>query len=371
MPDPTCYCHALRKATRRLNAAYDAALAPTGINVAQFSLLRTLARHGAQSLTGLGRRMELDRSTVGRNVKVVERLGLVQPASTTDQRQAAIELSPEGRRILASATPLWAEVQARIDTRLGPDRSATLLAELGRTHHSTDPENPDARLAHSACSRRRHPPSGDRPMLRHPIAWALAACLASACRRAVAASADEVLSFDRRSARFRRAEPGRSARTAASTSPTNSWSSNPEPRLRHPRQGRGDRPDRRPRRLRPRRRRPRRDGRVTSPARPAAAPARGHRRRLPRRELRTRRHPARDARHADHRHPPDARGRRQARADARRRAGARDLHLHRHACDRARHARGRRRLAADAARAGSPGTAAATASPPTAAQSWR
>ncbi len=135
MPDPTCYCHALRKATRRLNAAYDAALAPTGINVAQFSLLRTLARHGAQSLTGLGRRMELDRSTVGRNVKVVERLGLVQPASTTDQRQAAIELSPEGRRILASATPLWAGVQARIDTRLGPDRSATLLAELGRTHY--------------------------------------------------------------------------------------------------------------------------------------------------------------------------------------------------------------------------------------------
>lgn len=131
MPNATCYCHALRKATRRLNAAYDAALAPTGINVAQFSLLRTLDRHGAQSLTGLGRRMELDRSTVGRNVRVVERLGLVQPASTADQRQAAIELSPEGRRVLARAIPLWAGVQTRIDARLGPDRSATFLSELG------------------------------------------------------------------------------------------------------------------------------------------------------------------------------------------------------------------------------------------------
>ena len=131
MPNPTCYCHALRKATRRLTAAYDAALAPTGINLAQFSLLRTLERHGAQSLTGLGRLMELDRSTVGRNVRVVERLALVQPAVSPDQREAAIELAPEGRRVLARAVPLWAGVQARIDARLGPDRAAALLAELG------------------------------------------------------------------------------------------------------------------------------------------------------------------------------------------------------------------------------------------------
>ncbi len=131
MTSESCYCHALRKATRRLTAAYDAALEPVGINLAQFSLLRTIARHGALSLTDLGRRMELDRSTVGRNVRVVERMGLVQPSPSSDHRKAAIGLSPEGERLLAAAVPLWAGVQTRLDARLGPGRAATLLAELG------------------------------------------------------------------------------------------------------------------------------------------------------------------------------------------------------------------------------------------------
>ena len=131
MESSTCYCAALRKATRRLTAAYDAALKPVGINLGQFSLLRTVSRHGPLSLTDLARRMELDRSTVGRNVRVVERLALVRPAASPDQREAAIELAPEGRRVLAEAMPLWAGVQTRIDARLGPDGAAALLAELG------------------------------------------------------------------------------------------------------------------------------------------------------------------------------------------------------------------------------------------------
>ena len=131
MDHATCYCAALRKATRRLTAAYDAASQPVGITLGQFSLLRTVSRHGPLSLTDLARRMELDRSTVGRNVRVVERLGLLQPAASPDLREAAIALSPEGRRVLAEATPLWAGVQSAVEARLGPERTGALLAELG------------------------------------------------------------------------------------------------------------------------------------------------------------------------------------------------------------------------------------------------
>lgn len=71
MSDP-CYCIVLRRASRRLTAIYDAALAPLGVNLAQFSLLRTIRRTEPVSLTRLGHETELDRSTVGRNVRVLE-----------------------------------------------------------------------------------------------------------------------------------------------------------------------------------------------------------------------------------------------------------------------------------------------------------
>ncbi|WP_159715866.1 MarR family winged helix-turn-helix transcriptional regulator, partial [Geminicoccus flavidas] len=82
-----CYCIALRAASRRLTTLYDAALQPVGINVAQFSLLRNVKRAQPVSLTELGRRMELDRSTVGRNVRLLQRMGLVRMASGSDQRE--------------------------------------------------------------------------------------------------------------------------------------------------------------------------------------------------------------------------------------------------------------------------------------------
>ena len=58
-----CICIAVRKASRRLTARYDEALAPVGINLAQFSLLRNIRRHGPVSLTRLGELTELDRSS--------------------------------------------------------------------------------------------------------------------------------------------------------------------------------------------------------------------------------------------------------------------------------------------------------------------
>jgi DNA-binding MarR family transcriptional regulator len=70
-----CYCSLLRTATRKVGAVYDNALAPLGINIAQYSLLRLVEHCQPVSFTELGRIAELDRSTVGRNVRVLERMG--------------------------------------------------------------------------------------------------------------------------------------------------------------------------------------------------------------------------------------------------------------------------------------------------------
>ncbi len=111
---------ALRAAARKATALYDEALAPAGLNIAQYGLIRKIERAGTVSLTELARIVELDRSTVGRNVKVLERIRLVRLTTAKDQREAAVTLTPAGTEALRLATPLWEDAQRRIEATLGP-----------------------------------------------------------------------------------------------------------------------------------------------------------------------------------------------------------------------------------------------------------
>ncbi|HSI40427.1 MAG TPA: MarR family transcriptional regulator [Xanthobacteraceae bacterium] len=118
-----CFCTLLRKATRRLGSAYDEVLAPFGINIAQYSLLRMITRGGPLSLTELGRIAELDRSTIGRNVRVLERMGLLKTGrGEDDQREAVVILTARGTQVLEEATPAWERCQRTIENRLGGEK---------------------------------------------------------------------------------------------------------------------------------------------------------------------------------------------------------------------------------------------------------
>lgn len=121
-----CYCALLRKATRRVTSVYDDALQPIGLNLAQFSLLRHIARDEPISMTELGRKIELERSTVSRNVKVLEGMGLAATGSGKDQREAVVELTENGHRNLIDGAPLWQAAQDKIEARLGTDAAAQL-----------------------------------------------------------------------------------------------------------------------------------------------------------------------------------------------------------------------------------------------------
>ncbi|MCO5150588.1 MULTISPECIES: MarR family winged helix-turn-helix transcriptional regulator [unclassified Shinella] len=128
-----CHCIVLRKASRRVSSYYDEALAPLGVNIAQFSLLRNIHRMAPVSLTDLGTRVELDRSTVGRNAKVLERMGLIAIQPGKDQREAVLTIAEPGHAVLREGAPLWDGVQDAIEARLGPDgteRLRELLAAL-------------------------------------------------------------------------------------------------------------------------------------------------------------------------------------------------------------------------------------------------
>lgn len=117
---------------RRMASAYDEALLPTGLNVAQFGLLRRIAGGEPVSLTELAGRAELDRSTIGRNVRVLERDGFVELSRGDDQREAAVALTRRGRKVLEDAAPLWEACQEGLEHRVGRDRMRVLREALER-----------------------------------------------------------------------------------------------------------------------------------------------------------------------------------------------------------------------------------------------
>lgn len=126
----SCLCTKLRRASRGVTRLYDEALADVGLNAAQFSLLRNLQRLGQPSISALAEAMGLDRSTLGRNLRVVEGRGLVRLAEAVDQRSRQVVLSDAGLQLLEQGAPLWARAQQQLALRLGADKRAALLALL-------------------------------------------------------------------------------------------------------------------------------------------------------------------------------------------------------------------------------------------------
>ena len=73
----------------------------------------------------------MDRTTLSRNLRPLERDGLIRTASgATDRRVKEITLTAAGHRILSRTYPLWERAQAKLARQLGSERMARLLGEL-------------------------------------------------------------------------------------------------------------------------------------------------------------------------------------------------------------------------------------------------
>lgn len=127
-PKKRCSCFLLRKLTRRVTQAYDAALAEVGLTITQYSLLAHLARGEGASVSALAARTGMDRTTLIRNLKPLEAAGWVRYGERRAGKPAALELSPAGRARLRAAVPVWERVQGEFESVLGAKRVASLHA---------------------------------------------------------------------------------------------------------------------------------------------------------------------------------------------------------------------------------------------------
>lgn len=112
--DSYCICTLARRSARSLTEIYDRALEPSGLKVTQYSLLRAIQRLGAPSLTELSEGTGLDRSTLGRNLRLLENSGHVTIDQGEDARTRIAQLTADAENALQIARPLWEKAQQNV-----------------------------------------------------------------------------------------------------------------------------------------------------------------------------------------------------------------------------------------------------------------
>lgn len=137
-PDPTrdvaaCTCANLRKAARAVSQAYDAALRPAGLKATQFTILAALYHEGPETISRLAGKLVIERTALSRNLKPLERDGLIRIEAEDDRRVRTVSLTGAGTRAFEAARPVWAAVQAEIADRLGVGRWSGLIDDLSAT----------------------------------------------------------------------------------------------------------------------------------------------------------------------------------------------------------------------------------------------
>ena len=128
-----CACFNLRKAARAVTQMYDEFLRPSGLRATQFSLLMLIRGEGPIRITDLAERAVMDRTTLKRNVELLEREGLVRVEAGEDARVREVRVTAAAEERLARALPLWRRAQAHVTGELGHGRADRLLADLSAT----------------------------------------------------------------------------------------------------------------------------------------------------------------------------------------------------------------------------------------------
>jgi DNA-binding MarR family transcriptional regulator len=132
----TCLCLHVQRAARVLARRFDLALKPAGLTNGQFSLMMSLNRPdmpGVPKATmgSVAELLGVDRTTLTAAARVLFDRGLVVvEAEAEDRRSKVLKLTPEGRRVLAGAVPIWTRVHAEIERELGEGEAKRLRRDL-------------------------------------------------------------------------------------------------------------------------------------------------------------------------------------------------------------------------------------------------
>ena len=123
-----CLCLASRQAARAITRAFERRMKGAGIRVTQFSLLVKLMRLGPLSIGELAQHLGVERTTLTRNVAVIEKRGLVSSEAGDDARARIVTVTKKGQAAVAAALPKWRQAQESAAAAIGKSGADALRA---------------------------------------------------------------------------------------------------------------------------------------------------------------------------------------------------------------------------------------------------
>ena len=122
----TCIAVRLRLLNRVVTNLYDDALRPLGLKVSQLNILIVTAKLGLARPAQVCEILQLDASTLSRNVERMKAHGWLEVVPEEDARAQPFRLTPRGKRLIEKAVPAWEQAQRRASALLGEEGIALL-----------------------------------------------------------------------------------------------------------------------------------------------------------------------------------------------------------------------------------------------------
>ena len=130
MVERVCVAGGVRKLNRMVSAIYDSALAGAGLKTSQFSVLVAVANRDKARPAELIKLLQMDESTLSRNVERMCARGWLRLERNEDRRSHLIEVTDKGRALIRKCMPAWQQAQEEVSQRIGADTVAALRSAL-------------------------------------------------------------------------------------------------------------------------------------------------------------------------------------------------------------------------------------------------
>jgi len=108
-----CISTRVRQLSRIVTRVYDDALRPHKITASQFTLLTQLANQDGITAAEIGSTLDIEKSTLSRNLKRLLALGHIIMDPPAGRRGRGLHLTPKGKQVIIEAFPLWQAAQKR------------------------------------------------------------------------------------------------------------------------------------------------------------------------------------------------------------------------------------------------------------------
>lgn len=125
-----CVCFNIRRVSRLITQFFDAEVRRNGLRPTQTPILRALQAKSEWSMAELSEWLGMERTTLLRNLRPLQRDGLVRVKGGGRGSHVNLEITEKGRKALAKMLPSWRSAQDKVVATLGKGRWSMIITDL-------------------------------------------------------------------------------------------------------------------------------------------------------------------------------------------------------------------------------------------------